>query len=72
MTARSTGEGLKLMRGNDTWACWKWMRRQPKMREGGGVGGTRTLDQRIKSPLLYRLSYRPDASEAHDSMQLGV
>ena len=25
----------------------------------GGSGGTRTRDQRIKSPLLYRLSYRP-------------
>ena len=25
----------------------------------GGVGGTRTHDQRIKSPLLYRLSYHP-------------
>ncbi len=28
----------------------------------GGSGGTRTLDQRIKSPLLYRLSYRPPQS----------
>jgi len=26
----------------------------------GGVGGTRTHDQRIKSPLLYRLSYHPE------------
>ena len=25
-----------------------------------GVGGNRTLDQRIKSPMLYRLSYHPD------------
>ena len=25
----------------------------------GGSGETRTRDQRIKSPLLYRLSYRP-------------
>ena len=25
----------------------------------GGVGGNRTLDQRIKSPMLYRLSYHP-------------
>ena len=28
----------------------------------GGVGGTRTHDQRIKSPLLYRLSYHPSSS----------
>ena len=27
--------------------------------EIGGSGETRTRDQRIKSPLLYRLSYRP-------------
>ena len=26
----------------------------------GGPGGARTLDPRIKSPMLYRLSYRPD------------
>jgi hypothetical protein len=25
----------------------------------GGSGGNRTRDQRIKSPLLYQLSYRP-------------
>ena len=25
----------------------------------GEPGGNRTLDPRIKSPLLYRLSYRP-------------
>jgi hypothetical protein len=25
----------------------------------GGSGGGRTRDKRIKSPLLYRLSYRP-------------
>ena len=29
----------------------------------GGSGETRTRDQRIKSPLLYRLSYRPGKSE---------
>ena len=29
--------------------------------ENGGVGGNRTLDQRIKSPMLYRLSYHSDA-----------
>ncbi len=28
-------------------------------RRNGGSGETRTRDQRIKSPLLYRLSYRP-------------
>ena len=27
----------------------------------GGSAGTRTRDQRIKSPLLYQLSYRPQA-----------
>lgn len=27
--------------------------------ECGGPAGTRTLDQRIKSPLLYQLSYQP-------------
>ncbi len=25
----------------------------------GGLGGNRTHDQRIKSPMLYRLSYQP-------------
>ncbi len=29
--------------------------------EFGGSGEIRTRDQRIKSPLLYRLSYRPHA-----------
>lgn len=28
----------------------------------GGLSETRTRDQRIKSPLLYRLSYQPDRS----------
>ena len=28
-------------------------------KNGGEPGGNRTLDPRIKSPLLYRLSYRP-------------
>src|SRR5690606_20423210 len=28
----------------------------------GGPGGARTLDPRIKRPMLYRLSYRPDPS----------
>ena len=26
----------------------------------GGMGGDRTLDKRIKSPLLYQLSYHPE------------
>ncbi len=30
-----------------------------------GPGGTRTHDQRIKSPLLYRLSYRPSKRETN-------
>ena len=30
----------------------------------GGTGGVRTLDQRIKSPLLYRLSYSPNLFSA--------
>lgn len=30
---------------------------------GGGLSETRTRDQRIKSPLLYRLSYQPDRSQ---------
>ena len=29
----------------------------------GGSGEIRTRDQRIKSPLLYRLSYRPSKTE---------
>ena len=29
----------------------------------GGSGEIRTRDQRIKSPLLYRLSYRPGKTE---------
>jgi hypothetical protein len=29
----------------------------------GGSGEIRTRDQRIKSPLLYRLSYRPSKKE---------
>jgi hypothetical protein len=27
--------------------------------KGGGLAGTRTQDQRLKRPLLYRLSYQP-------------
>ena len=32
----------------------------------GGSGGIRTHDQRIKSPLLYRLSYRPRRNKTRD------
>ena len=32
----------------------------------GGPGGDRTRDLRIKSPLLYRLSYRPDETVPGD------
>ena len=41
------------------------IKRKPRKREPvglidtGGSGEIRTRDQRIKSPLLYRLSYRP-------------
>ena len=31
----------------------------PSHEKSGGLGGTRTLDQRLKRPLLYRLSYQP-------------
>ena len=31
--------------------------------EVGGLAGTRTRDQRLKRPLLYRLSYQPGAAE---------
>ena len=29
----------------------------------GGLAGTRTRDQRLKRPLLYRLSYQPGTAE---------
>ena len=35
----------------------------PRPRYFGGSGEIRTRDQRIKSPLLYRLSYRPPFEE---------
>ena len=31
----------------------------------GGPGGDRTHDLRIKSPLLYQLSYRPNSGQAN-------
>src|SRR5687767_13771083 len=34
--------------------------------EAGGSGGNRTHDQWIKSPVLYRLSYRPTNSRKAD------
>lgn len=46
--------GIKLPGG---WRAWA----QARIR-GGGLSETRTRDQRIKSPLLYRLSYQPDRS----------
>ena len=39
---------------------WNLLARQGfESLDNGGSGGIRTHDQRIKSPLLYRLSYRP-------------
>ena len=32
-------------------------------REDGGLAGTRTQDQRLKRPLLYRLSYQPGTAK---------
>jgi hypothetical protein len=44
--------------------------------ENGGSGGIRTLDQWIKSPVLYQLSYRPTpitaSSEAAGCCQIGT
>ena len=34
---------------------------------GGRPTGARTLDKRIKSPLLYQLSYRPDTRSRENS-----
>jgi hypothetical protein len=31
--------------------------------ESGGLAGTRTQDQRLKRPLLYRLSYQPGTAK---------
>ena len=38
--------------------------------EYGGRAGTRTLDLRIKSPLLYQLSYAPEAAFAADRREV--
>ena len=40
-------------------ACLALVERCPNPLVAGGSGGSRTLDLRIKSPLLCRLSYRP-------------
>ena len=37
--------------------------REARLSDAGGSGEIRTRDQRIKSPLLYRLSYRPGKTE---------
>ena len=36
----------------------------------GGLGGTRTHDQRLKRPLLYRLSYQPGNAPDKARLQL--
>src|SRR5262252_9195989 len=33
--------------------------KKPASNQSGGLAGTRTQDQRLKRPLLYRLSYQP-------------
>ena len=37
--------------------------------QGGGLAGTRTQDQRLKRPLLYRLSYQPTNQRQHAELQ---
>ena len=44
--------------GGVTWDC-RYQAKDVKPLETRGPGGDRTLDLRIKSPLLCRLSYRP-------------
>ena len=39
-------------------------------RGNGGRAGTRTLDLQIKSPLLYQLSYAPEAALAADRREV--
>ena len=41
------------------WIKWKGTAFLQSLLDAGGSGEIRTRDQRIKSPLLYRLSYRP-------------
>ncbi len=38
----------------------------------GGSGEIRTRDQRIKSPLLYRLSYRPSKEKDYSKKLVSV
>src|SRR5256885_14467386 len=43
------------------------------MFQSGGLAGTRTQDQRLKRPLLYRLSYQPNpAKESRSRHPTGV
>ena len=37
--------------------------KQNQLAIAGGLAGTRTRDQRLKRPLLYRLSYQPTKSD---------
>ena len=48
------GKGVNHVVGTGRKACVRYV---PS--DAGGSGEIRTRDQRIKSPLLYRLSYRP-------------
>ena len=44
------------------WAAYEqaaWKSKPAKALPANGAAGTRTQDQRIKSPMLYRLSYSP-------------
>ena len=41
------------------------------MFKGGGLGVTRTHDQRLKRPLLYRLSYQPILLENTKTRAIG-
>ena len=44
-------------------APWRGVTSVGLREEDGGLGGTRTHDQRLKRPLLYRLSYQPTTAE---------
>src|SRR6266704_3774354 len=59
MTARFC---IKMHRGSNAMIHLRGRRDHPddsSMESGGGLAGTRTQDQRLKRPLLYRLSYQP-------------
>lgn len=38
------------------------------LRKNGGLTGARTLDKRLKRPLLYQLSYQPTRREANTKL----